>query len=89
MKLYTSDCIPDEAITTCRRATGSHELSVSDRTDTLSSKSIVMLTVDERTSDPERGSWVTTPTPRRGDPDEHEAHPYRRKEGKRGVQRGY
>ena len=48
-KLYTSDYILDEAITTCRRRTKSHELSVQIRTDILSSRSIVMLRVDEKT----------------------------------------
>ncbi len=48
-KLYTSDYVLDEAITTCRRRTGSHELSVRLGTDILASKSIVMLKVDERT----------------------------------------
>ena len=48
-KLYTSDYVLDEAITTCRRWTGSHELSVRLGTDILASKSIVMLKVDERT----------------------------------------
>ena len=48
-KLYTSDYILDEAVTTCRRRTKSHELSVRLGTDILSSKSIVMLNVDEKT----------------------------------------
>jgi predicted nucleic acid-binding protein len=48
-KLYTSDYVLDEAITTCRRRTGSHELSVRLGMDILSSKSIVMLRVDENT----------------------------------------
>jgi len=48
-KLYTSDYVLDEAITTCRRRTGSHELSVRLGTDILASKSIVMLKVDETT----------------------------------------
>lgn len=48
-KLYTSDYILDEAVTTCRRRTGSHELSVRLGTDILSSKSIVMLRVDDKT----------------------------------------
>ncbi len=48
-KLYTSDYVLDEAITTCRRRTGSHELSVRLGTDILGSKSIVVLRVDERT----------------------------------------
>ena len=48
-KLYTSDYVLDEAVTTCRRRTGSHELSVRLGMDILASKSIVMLKVDERT----------------------------------------
>ena len=38
----------DEAITTCRRRTGKHELSVRLGTDILASKSIVMLKIDEK-----------------------------------------
>ncbi len=48
-KLYTSDYILDEAITACRRRTKSHELSIRLGTDILSSRSIVMLKVDEKT----------------------------------------
>ena len=48
-KLYTSDYVLDEAITTCRRRTASHELSVRLGTDILASTSIVMLKLDERT----------------------------------------
>lgn len=48
-KMYTSDYILDEAVTTCRRRTKSHELSVRLGTDILGSKSIVMLRVDEKT----------------------------------------
>ena len=48
-KLYTTDYVLDEAITTCRRRTASHELSVRLGTDILASKSIVMLKLDERT----------------------------------------
>ncbi len=48
-RLYTSDYVLDEAITTCRRRTESHELSVRLGTSILASKSIVVLKVDERT----------------------------------------
>jgi len=50
-KMYTSDYILDEAVTTCRRRTRNHELSVQLGNDLLSSKSIVMLRVDEKTRD--------------------------------------
>ncbi len=50
-KMYTSDYILDEAVTTCRHRTKSHELSVQLGNDLLSSKSIVMLEVDERARD--------------------------------------
>jgi len=49
--MYTSDYILDEAVTTCRHRTKSHELSVQLGNDLLSSKSIVMLRVDEKTLD--------------------------------------
>ncbi len=47
--MYTSDYILDEAVTTCRRRTKSHDLSVQLGTDIIASKSIVMLRVDEKT----------------------------------------
>ncbi len=47
-KLYTSDFILDEAVTACRRRTKSHALSVKLGTDIISSRSIVMLRVDEK-----------------------------------------
>ncbi len=49
MKPSQSQYIPDEAVTTCRRRTKSHELYVRLGNDILSSKSIIMLRVDEKT----------------------------------------
>jgi predicted nucleic acid-binding protein len=48
-KLYTSDYILDEAVTACRRRTKNHTLAVRLGTDILSSKSIIMLRVDQKT----------------------------------------
>jgi len=48
-KMYTSDYVLDEAVTACRRRTRSHELSANLGDAILSSKSIVMLRVDEKT----------------------------------------
>lgn len=53
-KLYTSDYILDEAVTTCSGRTKKHELSVQLGNDILGSKSIVMLKVDEKTIE---ASW--------------------------------
>lgn len=47
--MYTSDYILDEAVTTCRRRTKSHELSVRLGNDIVSSRSIVLLRVEEKT----------------------------------------
>lgn len=46
-KLYTSDYVLDEAITTCRARTRNHKLSVQLGTDLFSSKTIILLRVDE------------------------------------------
>ncbi len=46
-KLYTSDYVLDEAITNCRVRTRNHKLSVQLGTDIFSSKTIVLLKVDE------------------------------------------
>lgn len=46
-KLYTSDYVLDEAITNCRARTRNHKLSVQLGTDIFSSKTIVLLKVDE------------------------------------------
>lgn len=48
-KLYTSDYVLDEAITNCRVRTRNHRLSVQLGSDILSSKTIVMLRVDQDT----------------------------------------
>ncbi len=45
-KLYTSDYILDEAVTGCRRRTGSHKLAVELGTMIFSSESVALLKVD-------------------------------------------
>lgn len=55
-KLFTSDYVLDEAITTCRTRTRSHRASVELGTFILASKSIVLLRVDD---DVLNGSWKT------------------------------
>ena len=45
-RLFTSDCILDEAVTGCRQRTHSHKLSVELGEIILSSESIVLLKVD-------------------------------------------
>ncbi len=45
-KLYTSDYVLDEAVTGCRRRTGSHKLAVELGTMIFSSESIALLKVD-------------------------------------------
>src|SRR5205807_3051188 len=53
-KLYTSDYVLDEAITTCRARTGKHKLSVELGTDIFDSKTVVLLKV---AADALKGSW--------------------------------
>lgn len=48
-KLYTSDYILDEAVTGCRRRTGSHKLAVELGTMIFSSESVALLKVDIET----------------------------------------
>ncbi|MEM3381815.1 MAG: PIN domain-containing protein [Candidatus Bathyarchaeia archaeon] len=48
-KLYCSDYIVDEAVTTCRMRTRSHKAAVELGEAILTSKSIVILKVDENT----------------------------------------
>lgn len=48
-KLYCSDYIVDEAVTTCRMRTHSHKAAVELGDAILTSKSIVVLKVDENT----------------------------------------
>ncbi len=45
-KLYTSDYILDEAVTGCRRRTGSHKLAVELGNMIFSSESVALLKVD-------------------------------------------
>jgi predicted nucleic acid-binding protein len=53
-KLYTSDYVLDESLTLCRSQTGNHKLAVELGTDIFSSKTMVLLKVDESTL---KGSW--------------------------------
>ncbi len=53
-KLYTSDYILDEAVTGCRRRTGSHKLAVELGTMIFSSESVALLKVDAEVL---AGSW--------------------------------